>query len=62
MSLNTASEADLAQLPGIGPSLARAITEERTAHGPFRTLEDLKRVRGIGAAKLKALQGRIIVP
>lgn len=60
--LNTASETELAQLPGLGPSLARAIVVERAAHGPYRTLADLKRVRGIGSAKLKALQGRIIVP
>jgi competence protein ComEA len=60
--LNTASEAELDQLPGIGPALARAIVAERTAHGPFRTPEDLRRVRGLGAATRKALAGRIIVP
>jgi competence protein ComEA len=62
VSVNTASEAELDQLPGIGPALARAIVAERTAHGPFRTLEDLRRVRGLGAATRKALAGRIIVP
>jgi competence ComEA-like helix-hairpin-helix protein len=62
VSINTASQAELDQLPGIGPALARAIVAERTAHGPFRTLEDLRRVRGLGAATRKALAGRIIVP
>ncbi len=60
--LNTASEAELLQLPGIGPSLARAILADRAAHGPYRTIGDLTRVRGIGAATLKALEGRILVP
>lgn len=60
--LNTASEAELDQLPGIGPALARAIVAERRAHGPFRTLEDLRRVRGLRASVLAGLTGRIIVP
>ncbi len=60
--LNTASEADLRELPGIGPSLARAILVERETHGPYRSLEDLKRVRGVGPVTLKALKDRIIVP
>ena len=62
MSLNTASEADLLQLPGIGPGLARAILADRAARGPFQTIQDLKRVRGIGDATLNALEGRILVP
>ncbi|MBI2071867.1 MAG: helix-hairpin-helix domain-containing protein [Gemmatimonadetes bacterium] len=62
VSLNTASEAELIQLPGIGPALARAIVADRVTRGPYRTIEDLKRVRGIGAATLKALEGRILVP
>jgi competence protein ComEA len=62
VSLNTASEADLLQLPGIGPGLARAILADRKARGPYRTIQDLKRVRGIGDATLNALEGRILVP
>jgi competence ComEA-like helix-hairpin-helix protein len=60
--LNTASEAELDQLPGIGPALARAIVAERTTHGPFGTLEDLRRVRGLKPSVLRGLTGRIIVP
>lgn len=60
--LNTASEAELDQLPGIGPALARAIVAERSAHGPFRTLDDLRRVRGLKPSILRGLTGRIIVP
>jgi len=62
VSLNTATEAELMQLPGIGPGLARAILADRAARGPYRTIQDLKRVRGIGDATLKALERRILVP
>ncbi len=62
VSLNTASEAELDQLPGIGPALARAIVADRQTHGPYRTLEDLRRVRGLRAATLRVLADRIIVP
>jgi len=62
VSLNTASEAELLQLPGIGPALARAIVADREARGPYRTIEELQRVRGVGAATLRALKDRIIVP
>jgi competence ComEA-like helix-hairpin-helix protein len=62
VSLNTATEAQLEQLPGIGPALARAIVAERAAHGPFRNAADLARVKGIGAATVRRLEGRIVVP
>lgn len=60
--LNTASQAELDQLPGIGTALARAIVAERSAHGPFQTLEDLRRVPGLKPSVLRGLTGRIIVP
>jgi len=62
VSLNTATEAELIQLPGVGPALARAILADRAARGPFQTIQDLKRVRGIGDATVNALEGRILVP
>jgi competence ComEA-like helix-hairpin-helix protein len=62
VSLNTATEAELEQLPGIGPALAHAIVAERTAHGPFASVADLARVKGIGAATVRRLEGRIVVP
>jgi competence protein ComEA len=62
VSLNTASAAELQQLPGIGPVLAQAIVAEREAHGPFRNATDLTRVKGIGAATVRRLEGRIVVP
>jgi len=51
---NSAAEADLDRLPGIGPALARRIVAAR-ADGPFRVPADLERVAGIGPKKLAAL-------
>ncbi len=63
LDLNTASQAELEALPGIGPALAKAILAERAAGGPFRSLEDLgRRVRGIGPRMLEALRGRVAAP
>lgn len=48
IDLNRASAAELEALDGIGPTLARRIVDHRTAHGPFRTVDELLAVRGIG--------------
>jgi competence ComEA-like helix-hairpin-helix protein len=53
--VNDASARDLETLPGIGPSLARRIVEERSARGPFRRPDDLLRVKGIGPKTLRRL-------
>lgn len=50
--LNTSTAVNLARLPGIGPVFAERIVAYRTAHGPFQTLDDLRRVKGIGPKKL----------
>ncbi|MCK6458949.1 MAG: helix-hairpin-helix domain-containing protein [Planctomycetes bacterium] len=59
--LNTAPERHLILLPGIGPARARAIVEERT-RGPFETIGDLSRVRGIGPATTAALASLVSAP
>ncbi len=59
VNVNTASQAELEQLPGIGPGRAQAILEERSAHGPFRSLEDLGRVKGLGAKTLAGLDKEV---
>jgi competence protein ComEA len=56
VDLNTASEADLDALPGVGPTTARAIVAFREAHGPFHQVDDLTDVQGIGPARLDALR------
>jgi comEA protein len=58
LDLNAAAEAELVRLPGIGPVMAKRIVEYRQKHGPFKRLEDLRKVKGIGAktyAKLAPL-------
>ena len=51
--INTASLDDLQALPSVGPSLAQKIIDYRTAHGPFKTMDDLNNIPGVGASKVK---------
>jgi len=59
LDLNSASAAELDLLPGIGPALAQRIIEYREKHGGFRTLEELKKVSGIGPKKFEAIKDRV---
>lgn len=61
VNINTADAAALDKLPGIGPSTAAKIVADRTANGPFATLDDLGRVPGIGPKKLDQLKSAICV-
>ncbi|WP_276356316.1 ComEA family DNA-binding protein [Cohnella caldifontis] len=56
LDLNTATEAELDGLPGVGPSKARAILEYRNAHGGFRSVDELLQVKGIGAKMLERIR------
>lgn len=58
--INSATVDELDALPGIGPSLAQAIIDYRTEHGPFASLEDLDEVPGIGPATLEELRPLIV--
>jgi len=60
VDLNTATEAELIRLPGIGPVLARRIIEYRQRH-PFRNIEEIQRVKGIGPKKFAKLKPWITV-
>jgi competence protein ComEA len=62
VSLNSASAAQLNDLPGIGPALAERILAERQERGGFARLEDLLVVRGIGPATLERLRPLLTVP
>jgi hypothetical protein len=55
VDVNRASEQDLVALPRIGPVLARRIVLERARAGPFSSVADLKRVKGIGRATIRRL-------
>ncbi|CAL9415309.1 hypothetical protein SUDANB99_01730 [Streptomyces sp. enrichment culture] len=59
VSLNTATVEQLDTLPGVGPVLARHIVEHRTRHGGFRSVEELREVRGIGARRFADLRPRV---
>jgi competence protein ComEA len=61
VDINTATAGQLDALPGIGPATAAAIISDRQANGPFRSVDDLGRVRGIGDAKLDQLRGLVTV-
>lgn len=56
VDINTATWVEFAQFDGIGETLARRIVEDRELRGPFSGVEDLLRVKGIGRAKLGAMQ------
>lgn len=61
VNINTATQAELETLPGVGPSTAKKIIDDRTANGPFKKKEDLKRVSGIGDKKYASLEASITV-
>jgi len=52
VELNAASPEDLAVVPGLTPRLAVAVVVDRARRGPFSSLDDLERVRGIGPGRL----------
>ena len=59
---NTATEADLDRLPGLGPGAARAVVADREANGPFRAADDLLRVRGVGPKTLEKMRPHLDLP
>jgi competence protein ComEA len=61
LNLNTATAAQLEALPGIGPVLAQHIVEYRTRHGRFRSVDELRQVDGLGAARFKQLKPLVTV-
>jgi competence protein ComEA len=61
LDVNVASVEELDGLPGVGPSTAAAIVDHRSTTGPFRSVDDLLDVRGIGDAKLDAIRDLVTV-
>lgn len=51
ININTAGTEDLERIPGIGKVIASRIIEYRTKYGPFRDIQNLKKVKGIGHKK-----------
>ncbi|MGZ4128822.1 MAG: helix-hairpin-helix domain-containing protein [Actinomycetota bacterium] len=61
ININSAGVSDFDGLPGIGPVLAQKIVDYRQQHGPFRSIEDLMKVSGIGQAKFDSLKDLVTV-
>ena len=61
ININTAGVSELVRLPGVGASRAQAIIDYRTQNGPFRSIEDLVRVSGIGPATMNNVRSMITV-
>jgi competence protein ComEA len=61
VSLNSATQAELEALPGIGPTLAEAIITERERRGGFRSVNELRDVRGIGEKRFADLKDKVTI-
>ncbi len=55
LDLNQAEVEDLVELPGLGPDTAARIVEDRSKNGPFCSVEQLDRVRGVGGKTVERL-------
>ena len=61
LNLNVATAAELERLPGVGPAMAARIVEYRQKNGPFKKIEDLMNVKGIGEKTFLNLKPMITV-
>ena len=61
INLNTATQADLESLPGIGKSTAQRILEYRQKSGGFKKVEELMNVKGIGEKSFLKIRNRLTV-
>lgn len=61
ININTADEATLDSLPGIGPSTAQKIINYREENGKFNSIEEIKNVSGIGDSKYEEIKDKITV-
>jgi len=61
VNINTADANGLMTLPGVGPAIAERIIAHREAHGPFRIIEEITDVSGIGSARFADIRDLITV-
>lgn len=61
VDLNTASQAELEAIDGIGPVKAKAIVDYRTKNGPFKSVGQLDKVKGFGKALVNKIKGDVTV-
>lgn len=61
VDVNTATKDQLIALPGIGPSKAQAIVDYRTQHGPFKSVDEVRKVKGIGEKLFQQIRPELSV-
>ncbi|MGC1484656.1 MAG: helix-hairpin-helix domain-containing protein [Candidatus Acidiferrum sp.] len=61
INLNTATSDELQLVPGIGPVTAEKILQMRKSYGPFKSVDDLRAIRGIGPKRLEKMRKYLTV-
>jgi competence protein ComEA len=61
VNLNSATAAQIASLPGIGPKTAELVVQYRLKNGPFKKIEEVMNVRGIGEKSFLKIKDRLTV-
>src|SRR5467141_1422616 len=61
VTLNTATSEELQQVPGIGPATAEKILQMRKSYGPFKSVDDLLSIKGIGKKRLEKMRKYLTV-
>lgn len=61
VNLNSATAVQIASLPGIGPKTAELVVQYRTKNGPFKKIEEIMNVRGIGEKSFLRIKDRLTV-
>jgi competence protein ComEA len=61
VNLNSATAAQIASLPGIGPKTADLVVQYREKNGPFKKIEEIMNVRGVGEKSFLKIKDRLTV-
>ena len=61
VNINTATQSELEGVKGLGPSKAKAIIEYREKNGPFKSIDDLDKVKGFGKSSVEKLKAELSV-
>lgn len=61
VNLNTATDTELQSLPGVGPSKAKSIIEYREKNGGFKSIDEIKNIKGIGESSFEKLKDKITI-
>ncbi|HHT9138424.1 MAG: helix-hairpin-helix domain-containing protein [Candidatus Brocadiales bacterium] len=61
VNINTATESQIALLPGLGPKLATEVVNYRANNGNFKTIEDIKKVSGVGDKKFEKIKDYVVL-